>query len=71
VSISPTSLRPAFTQEDPRSVKIQSSGQYLFALLGYVHVKVLNKMLMKSTPGVNFTKILHLPFVLIFLHKKL
>jgi len=35
---------------DPKSVKIQSSHQYLFALLGLAHVKAARKTLMKLTP---------------------
>jgi len=38
---------------DPKSVKIQSSSQYLFALL-----ESLRKMLVKLTPAVNFIKVL-------------
>ncbi len=38
-------------REDPKSVKIQSSCQYLFALLGYASVKASRYMLMKLTPG--------------------
>jgi len=35
--------------EDPKSVKIQSSHQYFFALLGSSYVKAAHKMLMKLT----------------------
>ncbi len=49
-SISPTYLQAAFTYEDLKSVIIQSSCQYLIALLKYVPVKVVRKMLMKLTP---------------------
>jgi len=38
-------------RKSPKNVKIQSSRQYLFALLGYASVKALHKMLMKLTPG--------------------
>ncbi len=41
----------AYWRADPKSVKIQSSCQYLFVLLGSVHLKAACKMLMKSTPG--------------------
>jgi hypothetical protein len=37
---------------DPKSVKIQSSCQYLFELWGFTIVKVAHKMLMKLTAGV-------------------
>jgi len=50
-SIAPTCLRAAFTREDPKSVKIQSSHQYLFAHLGSGHIKAVHKMLVKLTPG--------------------
>ncbi len=51
-SISPTCLRKAFTHADQKSVKIQSSLQYVFALLGSVHIKTSSKMLKKLTPQV-------------------
>jgi len=37
--------------------KIQSSLKYLFTLLGSACIKALSKMLVKSTPGVNFINI--------------
>jgi len=43
-------LWAAFMWKDPKSVKIQSSHQYLFGLLGSVNVEALSKMLMKFTP---------------------
>jgi len=43
-----------FTIADPKSVKRQSSYQCLLGLLGSVLTKVLFKMLIKSTHGVNF-----------------
>ncbi len=46
-----TCLREAFTTADPKRVKIQSSCQYLFALLGSDCVKALIKMLMNLTTG--------------------
>ncbi len=50
-----------FTQNDPKSVKIQSSRRYLFALS--VGIEALHKMLMKLTPGVNFINILRARFL--------
>jgi len=41
-------LRADFTRANPKSIKIQSNCQYLFALLGSVHVKVMRKMLVNS-----------------------
>ena len=41
----------AFALVDPKSVRIQSSCQYLFTLLGSTGAKAANKMLMKLTPG--------------------
>jgi len=38
---------------DPKSANIQSSHQYLCALLGPTFIKALCKMLMKLTPGVD------------------
>jgi len=57
-SISATCLFEAFMWADPKSVKIQSSCQYLSALWGCVGVEASQKMLMKLTPVVNFTNIL-------------
>jgi len=37
------------TQADSKSVKIDSSHQYHFALLGYAHLKAAGKMLVKLT----------------------
>jgi len=42
-------LCTAFMSADPKSVKIQSSCQYLFALLGSTCLKALSKILMKLT----------------------
>ncbi len=50
-SISSTFLRTAFTPVAPKSVKVQSSRQYLFTLLGSTSVKVVRRMLMKLNPG--------------------
>ncbi len=41
-----------FTRQDPQSVNIQSSCQYLFTLLGSEGIKDAHKMLMKLTPDV-------------------
>ncbi len=49
-SISPTYLRTAFTPVSPKSVRIQSSCQYLFTLLGSTATKAARRMLMKLTP---------------------
>jgi len=51
-SISSTYLHEAFTHVAPQSLRTQSSGQYLFTLLGSTPAKVARKMLMKLTPGV-------------------
>jgi len=57
-SISPTCLCTAFTHKDPKSIKRQSSHQYLFTLLVSAQVKALRKTLMKLTPEVIFINIL-------------
>ncbi len=56
-SISPTYLRAAFTPVAPKSVRIQSSCQCLFTLLGSTSVKAVCGILMKLSPGVNFINI--------------
>ncbi len=43
-------LRTAFAPVAPKSVKVQSSRQYLFTLLGPTSVKGVRKMLMELTP---------------------
>jgi len=48
-SISPTCLCGVFTPADPKRIQIQSSCQYLFALLGSACVKALRNMLMRLT----------------------
>jgi len=48
--ISPTCLRAAFTPAAPKSVRIQSSCQYLFTLLKSTSVKAARKMLVKLIP---------------------
>ncbi len=45
-----TVLQAAFMHADPESIKIQSSCQYLFTLLGSVSVKAVLRKLMKLTP---------------------
>jgi len=50
-SVSPTYLRTAFTPIAPKSVKIQSSCQYLFTLLGSIGAKAARRTLMKLTPA--------------------
>jgi len=44
-----------FKPEDPKSVNIQSSRLYLFALLGSDSINAAHKMLIKLTPGVSQT----------------
>ncbi len=43
-------LRTAFALVDPKSVRTQSSRQYLFTLLGSTSVKAVRRTLMKPTP---------------------
>ncbi len=43
-------LQEDFTSPDPKSVNIQSGYQYLLALLGFLWVKAVRKMLVKLTP---------------------
>jgi len=50
-SVSPTYLRTAFTNVAHKSIRIQSSCQYLFTLWGSTRVKAARRMLMKLTPG--------------------
>ncbi len=50
-SVSPTCLSTAFTPVAPKSVKNQSSCQYLFMLLGSTGAKAARRMLMKLTPN--------------------
>jgi len=53
-------LHAAFTLVDPESVKkIQLSHPYLFTYSGSASIKAVHRMLMKLSPGVNFTNILH------------
>jgi hypothetical protein len=58
-------LQSAFTDTDPKSVIIQLSHHYLFALFGSAHVKAARKMSIKLTPVVNIINILQAAFVLI------
>jgi len=53
-SILPACLRAPFMSEDPKSVEIQSSHQYLLALLGSACMKDAHAMLMKLTLYVSF-----------------
>ena len=48
-SISPTYLRTAFTPVAPKSVRVQSSCQYLFTLLESTGAKAASRTLMKLT----------------------
>jgi len=57
--ISPTYLRTNFTPVAPKSIRIQSSCQYLLTLLGYTGAIAACRTLMKLTHGVDFTNILH------------
>ncbi len=47
----------AFMHGNPKSIKIPSSCQYLFAFLGSASIKAASKMLMKLTSGVNFINV--------------
>ncbi len=51
-------LHTSFTLVGPKSVRIQSSSQYLFTLLGPTGAKAAWRTLMKLTPGVNYINIL-------------
>jgi len=53
-------LRTAFTLVAPKSVRIQSSCQYLFTLLGATIVKAVRRTLMKLSPGANPVKLFFL-----------
>jgi len=55
-------LQAVLTSKHPKSVKIHSSCQYLFTLLGLAGVKAAHKMLMKLTPGANFINMLNHSF---------
>jgi len=48
-------LRSAFTCEDPKNAKRQSSHQCLFALLGSTQARAPHKMLVKSITSVSQT----------------
>jgi len=61
-SISPTYLHTAFTPVSPKRVRIQSSFQYLFMLLGSTGAKAACRMMMKLTPGVDFINVLQAAF---------
>jgi len=49
-SILPTYLRTASMPVAPKSVRLQSSCQYLFTLLGSTGAKAARRMLMKLKP---------------------
>ncbi len=49
-SISSTYLRTGFMPVAPKSVRIQSSCQYLFTLLGSTSIKAVPRTLMKLSP---------------------
>ncbi len=53
--MSSTYLRTAFTPVAPKSVRIQSSCQYLFTLLGSTGAKAALRMLVKLTPDLERT----------------
>ncbi len=53
-SVSPTYLPTAFMPVDPKSIRIQSSCQYLFTLLGSSVAKAARRTLMKLTPCCNY-----------------
>jgi len=55
-------LWAACTLEDPKNVKIQSSHQYLFALLGSLRTKAAYKILMKLSTELSLIKLLD-PFL--------
>ncbi len=55
-------LRAVFMRANPKSVRIQSSHQYLFMPLGPTLTKAAHKMLMKLAPGLNFINILRTAF---------
>ncbi len=54
-SISQTYLHTDFTPVAPKSVRIQSSCQYLFTLLGSTGAKAAHRKLMKLTPDFYIT----------------
>jgi len=70
-SVSPTYLHTAFTPVAPKSVRNQSSHQYLFTLLGSTGTKAVHRTLMKLIPVVNVINILQTAFLLIFFCQKL
>jgi len=61
-SISPTFYTQLLPTQILEVQKSLSSHQWLFELLGSVHVKAARKMLVKSTPAVNFINILKAAF---------
>jgi hypothetical protein len=61
----------AFTRADCNSAKNTVNPSDLFVLLGSLHIKAAHKMLIKSTPVVNFINILLSTFEQIFLRQKI
>jgi len=57
-SISPTCLHTAFKSADPKNAEKSNALTVFFPLLRSGRVKTLHKMLVKSTPGWEFTKLL-------------
>jgi hypothetical protein len=55
-------LHTTFMHIDPKSIKIQSNCQYLFALLGSARAKTARRTLMKLTPGLYFINIFQADF---------
>jgi len=52
----------SFSSAYPKSVKRQSNHQYRYTLLGSASIKAARKMLVKVTPGVNFTNVFRAAF---------
>ncbi len=59
-------LCTAFLPVTPKSVRIQSSCQYLFTLLGSTGAKTALRTLVKLTPAVNFFNIISTTFMLVY-----
>ena len=57
----------AFTGEDPKNAKKAVKSSVFFKLMG-VHAKAAHKMLVKSTPGLNFINILSSTFYVQLFH---
>ncbi len=63
VTISPTFYAQLLSAQIPNSAKKTDGLIVFFALLGSLYVKAVCKMLLKSTPGLNFTNILQAAFL--------